>query len=54
MVHEGELSQLKRYKDDVQEVNNGTECGVAFLNYNDMKAGDTVECFSVEEVARKL
>ena len=54
VVHEGELSQLKRYKDDVQEVNNGTECGVAFLNYNDMKAGDTVECFSVEEVARKL
>ena len=54
VVHEGQLSQLKRFKDDVQEVNNGTECGMAFLNYTDLKAGDTIECFSVEEIARYL
>ena len=54
VVHEGQLSQLKRFKDDVQEVSNGTECGMAFLNYTDLKAGDTIECFSVEEIARHL
>ena len=54
VVHEGELSQLKRFKDDVQEVSNGTECGMAFLNYTDLQAGDVIECFDVEEIARQL
>ncbi len=54
VVHEGSLSQLKRFKDDVREVKDGTECGMAFENYQDIQAGDTIECFEVEEVAREL
>ena len=54
VVHEGSLSQLKRFKDDVREVKDGTECGMAFENYQDIQAGDTIECFEVEEVARQL
>ena len=54
VIHEGELSQLKRFKDDVQEVNNGNECGMAFLNYTDLQADDTIECFHAEEIARSL
>ena len=54
VIHEGELGQLKRFKDDVQEVSNGTECGMAFLNYTDLQVNDTIECFSVEEVPRQL
>ena len=54
VVHEGSLSQLKRFKDDVREVKDGTECGMAFKNYQDIQAGDTIECFEVEEVARQL
>jgi len=53
VIHEGDLSQLKRFKDDVNEVK-GTECGMAFANYQDLKVGDRVECFEVEEVAREL
>ena len=54
VIHEGELSQLKRFKDDVQEVPMGQECGMSFANYEDLKVGDVIECFSVEKVARTL
>ena len=53
VIHEGDLSQLRRFKDDVNEVK-GTECGMAFANYQDLKIGDRIECFEVEEVAREL
>ncbi len=54
VIHEGELSQLKRFKDDVKEVKEGTECGMAFTNYQDLQVGDRIECFDIEEVAREL
>ncbi len=54
VIHEGELSQLKRFKDDVQEVATGQECGMSFANYEDLRAGDVIECFAVEKVARSL
>ncbi len=54
VIHEGALSQLRRFKDDVREVKEGTECGMAFENYQDIKEGDSIECFEVEEVAREL
>lgn len=54
VVHEGELSQLKRFKDDAKEVLAGQECGMSFANYQDMRAGDIIECYRVEEVKRTL
>lgn len=54
VIHEGELSTLKRFKDEVKEVSGGQECGMAFLNYQDMRAGDIIECFRVEHVERTL
>ncbi|MEM8839498.1 MAG: translation initiation factor IF-2 [Pseudomonadota bacterium] len=54
VIHEGELSTLKRFKDEVKEVPAGQECGMAFLNYQDMRAGDVIECFRVEHVQRSL
>jgi translation initiation factor IF-2 len=54
VVHEGKLSQLKRFKDDVKEVNAGMECGMAFENYQDMRAGDVIECYRVETIQRSL
>jgi len=54
VIHEGELSQLKRFKEDVQEVPAGQECGMSFAKYEDLKAGDTIECFAVEKVTRTL
>lgn len=54
VIHEGDLSQLKRFKDDAKEVSSGTECGMAFANYQDLQKGDMVECFEVEEIAREL
>jgi translation initiation factor IF-2 len=54
VIHEGELSSLRRFKDEVKEVQSGQECGMAFENYNDLKSGDTIECYEVEEVARTL
>jgi translation initiation factor IF-2 len=50
VIHNGELTQLKRFKDDVREVARGYECGLSFANYNDIKVGDVVECFEVEMV----
>ena len=54
VIHEGSLSQLKRFKDDVREVKEGYDCGMAFANYQDIQVGDFIECFEVEEVAREL
>jgi translation initiation factor IF-2 len=54
VVHEGKLSQLKRFKDDAREVAAGQECGMAFEGYQDMKAGDTRECYRVETIQRSL
>jgi translation initiation factor IF-2 len=54
VIHEGKLATLKRFKDDVKEVHAGQECGMNFENYQDMRPGDVIECFRVEEVARTL
>jgi translation initiation factor IF-2 len=54
VVHEGTLKTLKRFKDEVREVNQGYECGMAFENYQDIQTGDVIECFETEEVARTL
>jgi translation initiation factor IF-2 len=54
VIHEGRLSQLKRFKDDAREVLAGQECGMAFENYQDMRTGDTIECYRVESVQRSL
>jgi len=54
VVHQGKLSQLKRFKDDAREVLAGQECGMAFENYQDMKVGDVIECYRVETVQRTL
>ncbi|HWV53781.1 translation initiation factor IF-2 [Pseudorhodoplanes sp.] len=54
VVHEGKLSQLKRFKDDAKEVKAGQECGMAFENYQDMRVGDVIECYRVEQVQRSL
>ncbi|MBX3489837.1 translation initiation factor IF-2 [Parvibaculum sp.] len=54
VVHEGKLSTLKRFKDEVKEVQSGQECGMAFENYQDMRKGDVIECFDVEVVKRSL
>jgi len=54
VIHEGDLSQLKRFKDDVKEVKAGFDCGMSFENYDDIKEGDTIECFELEKVAVSL
>jgi translation initiation factor IF-2 len=54
VIHEGELSTLKRFKDEVREVQSGQECGMAFTNYQDMQKGDVIECFDVETIQRAL
>jgi translation initiation factor IF-2 len=54
VIHEGTLSTLKRFKDEVREVQVGQECGMAFEGYQDMRAGDVIECFRVEKVQRTL
>ncbi|WP_395697298.1 translation initiation factor IF-2 [Methylocella sp.] len=54
VVHEGKLSTLKRFKDEVKEVVAGQECGMAFESYQDMRAGDVIECYRVEEIQRTL
>jgi translation initiation factor IF-2 len=54
VIHEGELRSLKRFKDEVKEVKEGYECGLAFENYNDLQEKDMVECFEIEKVARSL
>ena len=54
VAYDGEFSSLKRFKDDVKEVREGFECGIGIANYNDIKVGDVIECFRVDEVARTL
>ena len=54
VIHEGKLKTLKRFKDEVREVRDGYECGMAFENYDDIREGDVIECFEIEEVAREL
>ncbi len=54
VVHEGKLSTLKRFKDEVRDVIAGQECGMAFEGYQDMRQGDVIECFEVEHVQRTL
>lgn len=53
VIHEGKISSLRRFKDDAREVNQGYECGIGIENYNDIKIGDTIECFHMVEVERK-
>lgn len=54
VAYTGEIGSLKRFKDDVKLVRNGLECGIGIANFNDVKVGDVIECFVVEEVARTL
>jgi translation initiation factor IF-2 len=54
VIHEGTLSTLKRFKDEVREVPAGQDCGMAFANYQDIRVGDVIECFNVETIARFL
>jgi translation initiation factor IF-2 len=54
VIHEGALKTLKRFKDEVREVKEGFECGMAFENYDNIQQGDIIECFEVEEVSRQL
>jgi translation initiation factor IF-2 len=54
VIHEGDLSQLKRFKDDVKEVREGYECGMGLANYQDIQVGDMIECFEMERVAATL
>ncbi len=54
VIHEGTLSILKRFKDEVKDVTGGQECGMAFANYQDIREGDEIECFTVETIARTL
>ncbi len=54
VIHEGQLKTLRRFKDEVKEVNQSYECGMAFENYNDIREGDVVECFEMESIARQL
>ena len=54
VIYEGELESLRRFKDDVNEVRSGTECGIGVRNYNDVKAGDQIECYERVEIARSL
>ena len=53
VIYTGELASLKRMKDDVKEVNSGYECGLNIANYNDIKVGDVIECFVMEETERE-
>jgi len=54
VIYEGELESLRRFKDDANEVRNGMECGIGVKDYNDVKAGDQIEVYEIQEVARQL
>ena len=54
VIHEGKLSTLKRFQEEVKEVQVGQECGIAFQNYQDLKSGDIIECYEVETIERSL
>jgi len=54
IIHEGDITSLKRFKDDVREVDAGYECGISLANYNDVKVGDIIEGFKIVETKKKL
>ena len=54
VIHEGDLKTLRRFKDEAKEVRESYECGIVFDGYNDIKVGDTVECFEIEEISRQI
>lgn len=54
IIYEGKISSLKRFKDDVREVAEGFECGLAFSNFNNIREGDTIEAFEIQKIARRL
>jgi translation initiation factor IF-2 len=54
VIHEGDLGQLRRFKEDVREVKDGYECGMSFVNYNDIQVSDVIECYEIEEIASSL
>ena len=54
VIFNGELESLRRHRDDVKEVHMGTECGIAVKDYNDVRKGDSIECYEKIEVARKI
>ena len=54
VIYEGELESLRRFKDDVNEVRAGTECGIGVKNYNDVKSGDQIECYERKEIPRTI
>ena len=54
VIYEGELESLRRFKDDVAEVKNGYECGIAVKNYNDVRTGDQIEVYEIVEIQRTL
>ena len=54
VIHQGKLKTLKRFKDDVKEVNSGQECGMAFENYEDIRENDVIEIFTTKEIERSL
>jgi translation initiation factor IF-2 len=54
VIHDGEISALKRFKDDVAEVKFGYECGMSIKGFNDLEVGDLLECYEMKEVKRTL
>jgi translation initiation factor IF-2 len=54
VIHDGALGSLKRFKDDVREVREGFECGIGIEGYNDLREGDVIEAYEIEQVARTL
>jgi translation initiation factor IF-2 len=54
VIYEGKIDSLKRFKDDVKEVQSGYECGISIVGYNDLKVGDEIECYKIVEEKRKL
>ena len=54
VIYDGKMASLKRFKDDVKEVATGYECGIAIEGFNDIKVGDIIEAYKIEEVAAKL
>jgi translation initiation factor IF-2 len=54
VVHEGDMSSLKRFKEDVKEVAQGFECGIQLSGFNDLREGDLIQVFSLKEVVRRL
>ncbi len=54
VVHQGRIASLRRFKDDVREVLSGTECGVSLENFQDVKVGDVIEAYELEQILRRL